>query len=364
MKDYYEILGITEEEKQLTGDAFNDVCKKKYRAAALKYHPDRWANSSPEERKKAEDKFKEIAEANEVLSNPQKRQQYDMGGSDFDMGGIDPMEIFRRAANAHFGSGFGGGFGFDIFGNGNQMRKGTNVEVEVEITLPESYNGCRKEITINKSVKCSYCNGTGSSDGRTHKCQHCGGRGFISQARQINEYQRVTTSTPCPYCKGSGVDKSASRCTRCNGTGYETRPVKEIIDIPRGIGDNMAYVIEGLGNEPEGQGMNGDLIVKIKVKMDDYFKRVDMVNVVHYEEVPFNEAILGFKRTIKCVDGSEMVLNAHELTKPEQTFFFKGKGFPDPNNPSVVGDYAVVIKYKLPDRLTEKQKKALKEFND
>lgn len=357
MKDYYEILGITEEEKKLTGDAFNDVCKKKYHTLAMKYHPDRWANKSDAEKKEAEEKFKDIAEANEILSDPQKRAKYDNGGSDFDFDGFDPMDMFMRMQGGFGGSPFEGFFGRRT----RRVNKGSNIETDVSITLQEAYKGCEKEVSINKSVKCFHCNGTGFSDGKNHDCKVCGGHGFVTESKQIGNtlYQ---SSTPCKACFGTGKDRNAKQCNRCNGTGYETEIVKETIEIPAGIGDNMGFVVKGLGNEPEGGGINGDLIVRVHVLEDNYFKRPDVINLVHYEYVPFNEVMLGFKKNFKCIDGTEVTVNCKELTKPGETFFFKGKGMPDPNNPSVYGDYAIVINYKLPNKLTSKQKEMLKNF--
>lgn len=359
MKDYYKILEITDEEKKLEGESFNSICKKKYHSLALKLHPDRWANSSEKERKEAEEKFKDVAEAYDVLSDPKKRSQYDNGGMDFDFGGFDPMDIFMKMNGM---GGFGGFGGFDIFG-GMRINKGSDITTDVTITLEESYNGCVKEVSINKSVKCSHCNGTGFNDGKDHKCKFCGGHGMIMHTKTSGN-SRFTTSAPCGNCYGTGKDPNAPRCTYCGGSGYETAVVKERIEIPKGICDNMGFRVEGLGNAPEGEGINGDLFVRVHVKQDNYFNRVDLTNVIHCEEVPFEEALLGFKRTVKCVDGSEVIVNAGELTKPEQTFLFKGKGFPDPNNPSHVGDYAVIIKYKLPNKLTAKQKEILRKFNE
>lgn len=355
MKDYYEILGITEEEKKLTGDAFNDVCKKKYHTLALKYHPDRWATKSEQERKEAEEKFKDIAEANEILSDPQKRAQYDNGGANFDFNGFDPMDIFRRAG------GFDpfGGFGFNF---GQQVNKGGDIYASVTLTLEEAYNGCKKEIKINKKITCCHCKGSGFKDGIKHDCKRCNGSGFVTVKRQLSPNQFMSSTNPCPECMGSGADLKQPRCSYCKGTGYETEIVTEEIDVPRGVGNNMMFRIDGLGDAPKGKGVNGDLLVSVTVKDDPYFSRPDVINLVHYESVPFNEVMLGFKKDFKCIDGSEVTVYCKELTKPGETYFFKGKGMPDPNRPSVRGDYAIVINYQLPDKLTDKQKEMLKNF--
>lgn len=358
MKDYYKILGITEEEKNLPDNEFAAVCKKKYHTAALKYHPDRWANSSEDEKKEAEEKFKEIAEANEVLSDPQKRAQYDNGGSDFDFGSMDPMDIFRRAAQ-----GFGGFGGFDFFGGRNRVSKGKDSVTNITITLEEAYNGCSKTVSVKRDRKCSHCNGNGSSDGKKHLCKRCNGSGYVTERRQFGPGQFMQSSSPCPDCHGTGKDSKVEPCKYCNGSGVEYEIAKETIDIPKGVDNNMAFRVEGLGSSPEDpNGINGDLIVNISVTEDSYFKRPDTLNLVHYENVPFNECMLGFKKDFKCIDGTEVTVHCKELTKPGETFFFKGKGMPNPNNPRQFGDYAVVINYKLPNKLTEEQKEKLRKF--
>ena len=359
-KDYYSILGITEEEKKLSGSEFQELVKKKYRKLAMQYHPDRWANSSEAEKKEAEEKFKSISEANEILSDPQKRQMYDNGGNDFDFNGFDPMEMFRRMTE-NMGGGFDD-FGFGFFGNrGQRVNKGSNIETHITITLQEAYDGVAKEINIPRKRKCIYCNGTGSYDGKSHDCPTCGGKGFVSSRRQIAQNSFQIVNAQCPNCHGMGRTISKP-CTHCNGTGLETEYAKELITIPRGISNNMVFVVPELGNEPEGNGINGDLHVIVNVMEDSYFKRPDEMNVIHYEDVPFNEALIGFKKEFKCLDGSVVTVNAPELTPHGKSFIFKGKGMPNPNDNNYVGDYAVVIRHKLPSKLTEKQKEMLKNF--
>ena len=151
-KDYYSILGVSK-------DATDDEIKKSYRKLAMKYHPDRWANGTEEEKKDAESKFKDIAEAYEVLSDPQKRNQYDNGGMDFDFGGFDPMDIFMRMSG--MGGGFGGGFG-SMFGGGKRVNKGSDVHVEVILTLEEAYEGGKRTVQVQKEKTCKHCNGNGT----------------------------------------------------------------------------------------------------------------------------------------------------------------------------------------------------------
>lgn len=352
-KDYYAILGVDK-------NATEDDIKKAYRKLAMKYHPDRWANASEEEKKEAEEKFKEIAEANEVLSDPNKRNQYDNGDMFFGDGfNIDPMDIFRKMGGFEDFGGFGSFFGG---GRGNRVQKGKNVSVNVNITLYEAFNGVDKEVKIPRSKKCSHCNGTGSKDGTDSKCPTCNGNGYVEQIRQMGPGAFSMTTTPCQHCHGTGKIVH-DPCNHCNGTGIEYETNTETIHIPKGIANGMSFEIPGLGCEPEGGGIAGSLIVTVYVKKDNYFEFPDPINVIHYEEVPFNEALLGFTKTFKCVDGGTVTVNAPELTKHGQSFIFKGKGMPNVNNPQVRGDYAIVINHKLPNKLTQKQKNILKNFN-
>jgi molecular chaperone DnaJ len=154
-------------------------------------------------------------------------------------------------------------------------------------------------------------------------------------------------------------------CNHCKGSGLEATTSVEKIHIPKGLDDGMVMKVAGLGNIPQdSNGVSGDLMLHINIKDDSYFERYDTMNLVHYEEVPFNEALLGFTKEVKCIDGSTVTVKAPELTKDNQAFVFKGKGMPNMNNNSIFGDYAVVVRYKLPKKLTNKQKETLKNFNN
>ena len=347
-KDYYSILGISK-------DASEEEIKKSYRKLAMQFHPDRWANGTEQEKKDAEAKFKDIAEAYEVLSDPQKRAHYDNGGMDFDFGGFDPMDIFARMA------GMGGGSPFDgMFGGGQRVRKGSDTHADVTLTIEEAYKGCKKKVKVRTQKVCQHCNGHGTEDGKDHICPVCGGTGMETNQKQFGN-QFYSTSFPCRHCKGTGRDLNATICRKCGGSGVVYDYVSEEIDVPRGIASGMAFRVDGLGNACEG-GINGDLIVHVNVLEDNYFQRPDPVNVIHYENVPFNEALLGFTKEFRCVDGTKVTVNAHELTKPGEAFIFKGKGMPDVTGRGGVGDYAIVVNYELPNRLTDKQKELLKNF--
>ena len=336
---------ITEEEKNLSQDEFNKVLKSKFKKLALKYHPDRWTNKSEKERNEAEEKFKEISEANDILSNPEKRRQYDNQGIDMDF-----SDMFS-------------GFGFNPFGGGRQrVNKGTNAETFVFLTLKESYTGARKKVTVERQKECNSCKGSGSSDGSDTTCPYCKGTGMFSERIQMGPNAYSVRQGPCPHCRATGkIIKNP--CKHCNGTGLETEKTVEEYNIPKGVINGLTINVSGAGNAPlNGDGINGDLLIKIIVKDDSYFKRYDGINLVHYEEGPFNECLLGFEKEFDTIDGGKVKVKADELTPHGKSFVFKGKGMPHFNDPNMVGDYAVIINHKLPDSLTKEQKEKLKNF--
>lgn len=358
-KDYYGILGIAKE-------ANEDEIKRAYRKLSMQWHPDRWATGTDEEKKTAEEKFKEISEAYDVLSDPQKRAQYDNPASDWQYmgGGFDPMDLFRRM---HGGFGNDDGFfdGFPGFGRRQRQKKGEDISVAVTLTLKEAYDGCVKEIHIPKNKPCEHCHGTGFEDGKRHDCPHCGGKGMISQMQQLGPGSFSMSTSPCPYCYGTGKDGNAKVCTECGGTGFSREYTIDKVEIPRGVSNGMTLNMQGKGNPIDG-GINGDLYISITVQEDPYFERPDERNIIHRETVPFTEALLGFKKKFKCVDGSEVTVDAHEITRDGEAFIFKGKGMPDIHNGgfggAAYGDYAVIINHEYPKKLSREQKELLKKF--
>ena len=229
------------------------------------------------------------------------------------------------------------------------------------MTLEEAYFGGKKKVTVTRQRPCVHCNGTGSADGTISTCPHCNGRGRISKHIKLapNAYQ--TIETICQHCGGTGK-KITAPCSHCNGSGLESVTTTETFDFPRGLSDGMVITIPGMGNEPNGGGQNGDLHIIVHIYEHSYYTRPDDINLIHYDDVPFNECLLGFKKEYMAIDGTKVVVNAPELTPHGKAFIFKGKGMPHPNNPNIVGDYAVVINYKLPNKLTNEQKKKLKDF--
>lgn len=360
-KDYYKILGVSEDEKKLHGEEFKNLISKKYKKLALKWHPDRWATASEEEKKTAEEKFKEISEAKEVLSDDNKRAQYDNGGFDFNSAGFDPMDVFRKMYSSF------GGFGDYFHGFGGQEQrviKGADIHIVVDLTLQEAFDGCSKEIKYSRMKACSRCNGTGSSDGKTTACPRCHGSGMVEEVNRRGANFTSVIRHVCPDCNGTGK-KISSPCPDCHGTGFENESISQKVQIPKGITNGDIFSIEGAGNAPEGgSGVNGDVIMEIHVADNEYYEISDKdgISLIHYDDVPITDCLLGFEKEYSCIDGSMVKVKAPELTQNDAVFVFKGKGMPYWRNPSLRGNYIVVIRYKLPSKLSKKQKELLKEF--
>lgn len=345
-KDYYSILGVNR-------DASEEEIKKAYRKLALQYHPDRWANGTEEEKKTAEEKFKEISEANDVLSDPQKRQMYDNGG--YQGGpGVDPMEMFRKMAESMSGGFWGGG-------NARNPNKGSNVEAMVVLTLKEAYDGGLHDVIINKHIQCHNCHGTGDAHGHNTICPECNGTGMVFETSQ-QQGMILRFNRTCSKCNGSGkIIKNP--CPICHGSGEQIIATTKEYNIPRGLFDGASFVIPGEGNPSTTNGENGDLIIHVKVLDDDYFIRHDATTLVHIEEVPFNEALLGTTRQIKCIDGTTTTLVIPELTRDDTDFKIPRKGMPHPQDNNIVGDMVVLVKHTYPNKLTQEQRKKLQDFN-
>lgn len=350
MEDYYKILGITEEEKALHGDEFKKIVKSKYSKLAAKWHPDHWQQSTKEEQETAANNFQKVREAYETLEDEKKRQEYDTPSASFgDMfGGFNP-----------FFHPFGNGF------NGFKMQRAENLDVKTVITLTfdEAYNGCKKDIKVKYSKPCSHCNGTGSEDGKEEKCPYCNGTGTkVNHSRRGNV--EFTNLSPCPHCNGTGK-LIKNPCHVCHGTGKEYEYKTVSVDLPSGILSGQTIIFGGKGNIGS-DGNVGDLLVAVQVTEDDYFKfsSSNNLNIVHEEEIPFNEAILGCEREIRLPNGKKEKLILPPCTSPYYAKRYSHMGMPDLEMGRDRGDYIIVIKYILPEKLTDKQKEMLKNFND
>ena len=352
-RDYYEVLGVSK-------DADEDTLKKAYRKLAKKYHPD--ANPGDKE---AEAKFKEASEAYSVLSDPQKRQQYDQfGHAAFEQGGGGGFGGFDFNGG-DMGVIFGDIFG-DIFGGCRSRSrsgpmKGANVRTAVRITFEEAVFGCEKEIEINYKEVCSSCNGTGAKPGTSPQtCTKCNGKGKIMYTQQsfFGQVQNVQT---CPECNGTGkVIKE--KCPNCYGTGYKTVRKKFKVSIPAGIDNGQCIRMAGGGEPGTNGGERGDLLVEAVVSQHPIFKRQD-TSIYSTVPISFAKAALGGPIRIKTVDG-EVEYEVKPGTQTDTKVRLKGKGVPSLRNRNVRGDHYVTLVVKVPERMNQAQKDALKRYDD
>ena len=354
-RDYYEVLGVDK-------NADDAAIKKAYRVLAKKYHPD----MNPGD-KEAEAKFKEASEAYAVLSDPQKRKQYDQyGHAAFDGASGGGAGGFDFNFSGDMGDIFGDIFG-DFFGGGRSSRrtsngpmKGANLRTSVRIKFEEAVFGCEKEIEINYKEECATCHGTGAKPGTSPEtCKKCGGKGKIIYTQQsfFGQVQNVQT---CPDCGGKGkVIKE--KCSDCYGSGYITRKKKFKVTIPAGIDNGQSVRCAGGGEPGVNGGERGDLLVEAVVSQHPVFKRQD-VNIFSTVPISFATAALGGPIRIKTVDG-EVEYEVKAGTQTDTRVRLKGKGVPSLRNRNLRGDHYVTLVVQVPERLTEAQKEALRNFD-
>ena len=360
-RDYYEVLGV---EKSASAEEI----KKSYRKKAMKYHPDR----NPGD-KEAEEKFKELGEAYEVLSDDDKRSRYDQ----FGFAGVDPNYGAGQGGYGGGFGGFGGGFGGfgdfgdifgDLFGGGSTRRanaqsvprRGDNVGVRLELTFEEAAFGVEKEVTFPRIENCAACNGSGSADGVIETCANCRGTG---QVRTTQSFMGMTmqSTSECPHCSGRGkINKNP--CTTCRGKGKVRRNHKVKVKIPAGIDMGQSVRAAGEGNVGYNGGPNGDLLVEISIRNHPIFTRRGMEV---YCEVPisFTQAALGAKLQIPTLDGKEE-FEIPEGTQTGKTFTIFGKGIPNVHNPKRRGNHHFTVVVETPTRLTKEQKELLMKLDE
>mgnify|MGYP000727134058 FL=1 len=365
-RDYYEVLGIGK-------NATDAEIKSAYRKLAKKYHPD--LNPCNIE---AEEKFKEVNEANDVLSDPQKRQRYDQ----FGFAGVDPN---YAAANGGGAGGFGGGFGGvdlgdifgDIFGGGfgggfsgfgggsstrtaNAPRKGHDIQASVILTFEEAAHGCSKKITINRQDTCPDCGGTGAAKGTSPEtCPDCGGRGYVV-TQQRTPFGVMQSQQPCSHCGGRGTI-IRNPCKTCRGTGKTAARKSLEINIPAGIDDDQNIALRGQGDAGSNGGPAGDVIVHVTVKADPMFER-DGYDVTIHVPITFSQAVLGDDVEVPTVDG-RIVQHIPEGTQSGTKFRLRGQGIQYLNGRGR-GDQYVIVDVEIPKKVTRAQREALKAFED
>ena len=358
-RDYYEVLGVSK-------SASDDEIKKAYRKIAIKYHPDR----NPGD-KIAEEKFKEAAEAYDVLHDPQKRQQYDQfgfnapgggfGAGGFNAGGFSMDDIFSM-----FGDVFGGHGGFGGFGGSRTQRRqdrGSDLRLKVKLSLQEVLTGVTKKFKVRKDIPCSHCHGSGAEgNSGTQTCPNCNGSGMEIRTQQ-SIFGMVQTQTACHVSGGEGTIIK-NKCQTCGGTGVTKGEEVVEIRIPAGVAEGMVVNVPGKGNAGQHNGISGDIQVYIEEEPNDIFVR-DGQNVIYNLLLDFPTATLGGQVDIPTIDGKDVKIKIEPGTQPGKTLRLRGKGLPAVNGYGHgIGDLIVNISVYIPKNLSHSEKEAIEKFKD
>lgn len=364
-RDYYDVLGISK------GSSAEEI-KKAYRKQAIKFHPDKNPND-----KTAEDKFKEAAEAYEILSNPEKKQRYDHyghagvggasgGGGYGGGGGMNMEDIFSQFGDIFGGGGspfesfFGGGGGGQQSRSGRRVAKGTNLRIKVKLTLEEIANGTEKKIKVNKQITCKTCDGSGAKDrSSVSTCQTCGGSGAVRRVTNTILGQMQTTAT-CPTCNGSG-SQITSKCTSCHGEGVVRGEETITIAIPAGVSDGMQLSMSGKGNAAPNGGIPGDLIILIEETPHETLKR-EGNNVVYDLHVSIVDAALGYSAEVPTIDGKAKI-KIEPGTQSGKLLRLKGKGIPEINSYHR-GDEIIHVNIWTPKALSAEERAMLEKLRE
>jgi len=353
-RDYYEVLGVDK-------NADEAAIKKAYRVLAKKYHPD--MNPGDAE---AEKKFKEASEAYAVLSDPEKKRQYDQfghaafdggagGAGGFDFSGADFSDIFSDI----FGDFFGGGRSRGARNNG--PMKGANLRTSVRLTFEEAVFGCKKEIELTVKESCKTCNGSGAKPGTSPEtCPKCKGNGQVVFTQQ-SFFGTVRNVQTCPECQGSGR-VIRDKCTDCGGSGYIPMKKRYSVDIPAGIDNGQSTRMPGLGEPGVNGGPRGDILVEVIVGRHPIFQRQDM-NIFSTVPMSFAVATLGGEVLIDTVDG-KVIYDVKPGTQTDTKIRLKGKGVPSVRNREIRGDHYVTLVVQVPDKLSHEAKELLRQFDE
>jgi molecular chaperone DnaJ len=360
-KDYYEILGVSK------GSSADEI-KKAYRKTAMQYHPDR----NPGD-KAAEEKFKEAAEAYEILNDTDKRAQYDRfghnafaggrGGGGFNSGGMNMDDIFSQFGDI-FGDGGGGGFG-SFFGGGQRKSstgrgtRGSNLRVKIKLNYAEIANGVTKTIKVKKNVKCATCTGSGAKDKNSmQNCGTCGGSGQVRKVQNTFLGQMQTVGT-CPTCAGEG-STITNKCTSCKGNGVTYGEETVTVDIPAGVQEGMQLSVSGKGNAGERGGSNGDLIVLVEEEQHAELTR-EGLNVGFDLYISFSDAVFGTQVEVPTIDGRAKI-KIPAGTQSGRIFRLKSKGFPSVNSYEK-GDQLIQINVWTPQHISSEEKDILEKLS-
>jgi len=346
-KDYYKILGIDK-------NATQDEIKKAFRKASLKWHPDRWSNKSDEEKKQAEEKFKEISEANNVLSDPDKRAKYDQFGDDWDQweqtgnGGFSGFSGFEDIMSHMGGSMFS-----DFFGGHSRQnqgpQQGKTVQTQYEIGINEIFNGLNTTFEIEVNGRCTKCNGTG---GETETCSHCNGSGYSIQTRHTG-FGVITQQTTCPYCHGTGkIIKK--KCPDCNGTGIKKIKRKINLNIKPFTQNGYIMKFTGMGYEStDPHGLNGDLLIHIVYDIDTSKYAIQGNTIYEKIKIPYYDAILGTKLSVVLPNKTKETITIKPLSQEGDQIVLYNKGING-------GNYIYIISIDVPkNSLSSKEKELL-----
>lgn len=355
-RDYYEVLGVSK-------NASEDEIKRAYKKLARKYHPD----MNPGD-KEAEEKFKEVNEANEVLSNPEKKAKYDQ----FGFAGVDPNYGAGQGGYGGaggfdfgdlgdiFGSFFGGGFGGGGRRNPNAPQRGESIRASLSVEFTEAAFGCEKSITIDRSEQCPTCKGKGCAPGTTPEvCTQCHGTGTVTQA-QRTPFGMMQSQTVCPKCRGRG-QIIHQPCPDCRGAGAVRKRRTIQVNIPAGIDNGQTISLRGQGHSGKNGGPAGDLLITVMVRPHEIFRR-DGTAVFCEAPITFTQAVLGGTLEIPTIDG-KVKYDIPEGTQTGTVFRLRGKGIPVLNGHGR-GDQYVTVNIETPRNLNREQKEALKKFSE
>ena len=359
-RDYYEVLGVDK-------NASEDEIKKAYRKIAIKYHPDR----NPGD-KNAEEKFKEAAEAYDVLHDPQKRQQYDQFGFEGLQGmggfsggaGFSMDDIFSMFGSVFGGGGFGGFGGFGG-GGGRQAARhhGSDLRLKVRLSLQDVAEGVTKKFKVKKDITCPHCQGSGAENGSgVETCPTCHGSGMEIRTKQTM-FGMMQTQSPCRTCGGEGT-VIKNKCTNCGGTGVVKGEEVVEINIPKGVGDGMVFTVSGKGNAGRHNGVPGDIQVFIEEEDNDTFVR-DGQDLIYNLLLDFPTAALGGDVRIPTIEGTKLKIKIEPGTQPGKTLRLRGKGLPAVQGyGSGMGDLVVNVSVYVPKTLSRSEKETLEKLRD